>query len=164
MIVVSDTSPISALFLINRLELLPILYGQVVIPPAVKRELQKLETDFGHDLSSLETASWLKTIAVSDGARYLHYRRVLDEGESEALTLVHELTADLLLIDEIRGRKVAESEGIAYVGVLGVLLSAKSKGILVGIRDVLDDLRRIAGFHLGQNLYEAVLQQAGELE
>ena len=163
MIVVSDTSALSALFLIHRLKLLPDLYGEVVVPPAVMNELQKLETDFGHDLSILKAVPWLKIVPVSNRARFLEYRRVLDEGESEALTLMHELSADLLLIDEVRGRKVAHAEGVPFTGVLGVLLSAKSTGLIGNLRQVLDDLKLKAGFRISKDLYEAVLRQAGEL-
>lgn len=129
MIVVSDTSAISALFLIQKLELLSKLYGQVIVPTVVMQELLLLETDFEHDLSSLKSADWLSVVAIQNEILFQKYRAVLDEGESQALVLVKELSADLLLIDEMRGRAVAQAEGIAYTGVLGILLSAKAKGI-----------------------------------
>ena len=162
MIVVSDTSALSALFLVGHLELLPSLYGQVVVPPAVMREILQLESQFGHDLSSLKNASWISVIPVSDIKKVRLYQRVLDKGESEAIVLVVEIAADLLLIDEMRGRKVALSEGIPHTGVLGVLLSAKSKDLLNAIRPVLDALRTETNFRVSQKLYDFVLQQAGE--
>ncbi len=162
MIVVSDTSALSALFLVGQLDLLPFLYGKVVIPPAVMREIIELEIQFGHDLSSLKNASWLSVIPVSDVKKVHAYQQILDEGESEAIVLVLEISADLLLIDEIRGRKVAQSEGIPHTGVLGVLLSAKSKGLLSAIRPILDNLRMEANFRISQKLYDFVLIQAGE--
>lgn len=162
MIVVSDTSALSALFLIEQIDVLPALYGQVIVPPSVMRELLELETKFGKDLSGMKSAPWLTIISVTDTILFQKYRRVLDEGESEALALMHELSADLLLIDEMRGRKIAQSEGIAHTGVLGVLLSAKAKGLLLFIRPVLDDLTIKAGFRLSKDLYETILRQAGE--
>jgi predicted nucleic acid-binding protein len=162
MIVVSDTSALSALFLVDKLDLLPVLYGQVVVPPAVMREILQLEIRFGHDLSGLKTAPWLSVIPVSDLKKVQDYQRVLDEGESEAIVLIMEISADLLLIDEIRGRKVAQSEGILYTGVLGVLLSAKYKGLLNVVRPVLDNLRKDTNFRISQKLYDFVLEQAGE--
>ena len=162
MIVVSDTSALSALFLIEQIDVLPALYGQVIVPPSVMRELLELETKFGKDLSGMKSAPWLTIISVTDTILFQKYRRVLDEGESEALALMHELSADLLLIDEMRGRKIAQSEGIAHTGVLGVLLSAKAKGLLLFIRPVLDDLPIKAGFRLSKDLYETILRQAGE--
>lgn len=163
MIVVSDTSALSALFLIQRIDILPALYGQVIVPPSVMRELLNLETQFGKDLSSLKSASWLSIRPVTNIVLFQKYRRILDEGESEALTLMYELSADLLLIDEMLGRKIAQIEGIAHTGVLGVLLSAKTKGLLPFIRPVLGDLKTMAGFRMSKALYERVLRQAGEL-
>ena len=162
MIVVSDTSALSALFLVGQLDLLPSLYKQVVIPPAVMGEILQLESKFGHDLSSLKNAAWVSVIPVSDVKKVRRYQRVLDEGESEAIVLVIEISADLLLIDEMRGRKVAQSEGIPHTGVLGVLLSAKSKGLLNAVRPVLNNLRSETKFRISQKLYDFVLQQAGE--
>ena len=59
MIVVSDTSPISSLFLIQQQNLLPSIFGQVIIPNHVFSELMILETEFDYDLSELKSASWL---------------------------------------------------------------------------------------------------------
>lgn len=162
MIVVSDTSALSALFLVGQLDLLHSLYGQVVVPPAVMREILRLESQFDHDLSGLKNASWVSVIPVSDVKKVRVYQRALDEGESEAIVLAIEISADLLLIDEMRGRKVAQVEGIPFTGVLGVLLSAKSKGLLDAIRPILDNLHSETKFRISQKLYDFVLQQAGE--
>ncbi len=162
MIVVSDTSALSALFLVGQLDLLPSLYGQVIVPPAVMREILRLESQFGHDLSGLKNASWVAVIPVSDAKKVRVYQYALDEGESEAIVLAIEISADLLLIDEMRGRKVAQSEGIPFTGVLGVLLSAKSKGLLGAVRPILDNLRSETNLRISQRLYDFVLQQAGE--
>lgn len=162
MIVVSDTSALSALFLIGQLDLLPSLYGQVVVPPAVMREILQLEIQFSHDISGLKNAAWLSVIPVSDIKKVRAYQQVLDEGESEAIVLIVEISADLLLIDEIRGRKVAQSEGIPHTGVLGVLLSAKSKGLVDVVRPILDSLRTETNFRISKELYDFVLLQAGE--
>ena len=127
MIVVSDTSAISALIKIGQVELLYRLYGRVIVPSAVWAELTILDIRYGYDLSTLNE-DWFEVVSIRNHELFKQYLSVLDEGESEALVLTQELNADLLLIDEMKGRKVAESIGIRYTGVLGVLLSAKSKG------------------------------------
>jgi hypothetical protein len=59
MLIVSDTSPLSSLFLIEKLELLPALFGKIIIPNKVMEELSVLEKSFQHDLSVLRQATWL---------------------------------------------------------------------------------------------------------
>lgn len=162
MIVVSDTSAISAFILIEKLELLPQLYHRVIVPPAVMAELLLLESRYEHDLSGLE-ADWLEVIPISNHDLFNQYLTILDIGESEALVLAQELKADLLLIDEMKGRKAAEAAGIAYTGVLGVLLSAKSRNLIVAVRPLLDNLIKNAGFHMSPALIRLVLEQANEL-
>jgi uncharacterized protein len=85
MIVVSDTSALSALFLVGQIDILPSLYGQVIVPPAVMWEILQLEETFHHDLSALKNARWLSVIPVSDVDKVKKYRQILDEGESEAM-------------------------------------------------------------------------------
>ena len=162
MIVVSDTSALSALILIEQLDLLPAMYGRVVVPPSVSHELSLLDPQFRHDLTILKNASWLEVISITDLDLFLHYRQLLDEGESEALVLMQELTADLLLFDEMKGRKVAQSAGIAHTGVLGVLLCAKAKGLIPVIQPLLDALLMKAGFRISRVLYDFILQEARE--
>lgn len=163
MIVVSDTSALSALFLIGKLDLLPDLYQKVIVPNAVMDELLELEIGFEHDLTTLKAASWLSTMSIQDKVLFQKYRHILDEGESEALVLMKELNADLLLIDEMAARKVAQAEGISYTGVLGVLLSAKAQGLLFVIQPIMDDLKSLAAFRISEAVYQQVLKEAGEL-
>lgn len=86
----------------------------------------------------------------------------LDPGEAAAIALAIELKADLLLLDERRGRTVASRFGLRFVGLLGVLIEAKQQGYLGAVKPILDDLITRAGFWVSQPLYERVLQAAGE--
>jgi predicted nucleic acid-binding protein len=85
MIVVSDTSPLSSLYLIDQLPLLPAIFGKIIVPEKVWEELLVLETDFGRDLSALKSASWLDVVPASDTAAVFRLQRFLDAGESEAI-------------------------------------------------------------------------------
>jgi uncharacterized protein len=98
MLVVSDTSPISALMQIGRAELLSDLFGAVCVPPAVNAELLRFH-------SSLP--SYVEVRAVADRAHVASLVPRLDLGEAEAIVLAIETQADHLLIDERRGRVIA---------------------------------------------------------
>lgn len=162
MIIVSDTSPLSSLFLIGRLDLLPEIFGEIIVPEKVWEELLILETDFGYDLSVLRSAPWMQVCSVVDDEEVRRLLRFLDAGESQAIVLAKELQADYLLIDEMEGRNIAAVEGLKTIGILGVFIQAKSMGLIQQVRPLMDDLRVLAKFYLHDKLYQAVLRQAGE--
>lgn len=99
MIVVSDTSPITYLHQIERFALLSSLYGEVVIPPAVERELRQAAPL--HD--SLDWSA-LRVVEPKSSVMVASLSASLDLGESEAIIVASEIKADLLLIDEANGR------------------------------------------------------------
>jgi uncharacterized protein len=72
------------------------------------------------------------------------------------------LGADLVLLDERDGRFAAQRFGLQVVGVLGILLEAKSKGHIQSVRPYLDALRQQAGFYIHEKVYQHALQLAGE--
>lgn len=127
MIVVADTSPLNYLILIGVTEILPSLYGRVIVPATVARELE-------HEGSPPLVRTWMAHIPawlevrsdpVSDPA--LAY---LDSGERAALALVQLLKADTLLIDDRIGRREAKRRHIPVTGTLGVLADAHKAGLV----------------------------------
>jgi hypothetical protein len=86
----------------------------------------------------------------------------LDPGEAEAIVLAAEMRADLLLLDERRGRTVAARLGVKHIGLLGVLVDAKRKGFLLAVKPVLDEIMARAGFWVSNRLYVRVLHEVGE--
>lgn len=162
MLVVSDTSPLSSLFLIGQLHLLPAIFGKVVVPEKVWEELTILETDFGYDLSFLKSAPWLELNSPKDASEVWRLEQFLDAGESAAIILAKELHAEYLLIDEREGRKAAVQEGLKTIGVLGVFIQAKSSGLIRQVHPLMLDLQEKANFHIHGDLFAAVLKQAGE--
>lgn len=157
MIVVSDTSPLSYLHRIERLSILKSLYGAVVIPPAVRQEIQAA----GRLHEQLDW-SFIRIIAPVDTKEVDELREHLDRGESEAIVVARELKADLLLIDERSGREIAKAMGVPRIGLLGVLLEAKSRGLIRSVAQELGRLEAATNFRLHPTVRAEVLRLANE--
>ena len=159
MIVVSDTSPITNLAAVGQLDLLRQIYGRVIIPEAVFQELTVVG---GHHPGAVaQQLDWIETRSVSNRLLVNVLRVDFDDGEAEAIALAQEMAADLLLIDEHLGRAVATRLGIRIIGLLGVLIEAKHRGLVQEVKPLVDTLMNL-GFHVKQDLYQRVLQAAGE--
>ena len=161
MIIVCDTSPINNLAAINQLYLLQQLYGTVIIPESVYREL----TDPSFPVAGateVKTFDWIQTLAVRDRALVEALSSELDIGEAEAIALAVEIRADQVLIDEHRGRLVAARFNIRYTGILGILVEAKSQGLISDVKPLLDALINQAGFWIAKPLYDRVLRLTDE--
>lgn len=153
MIVVSDTSPITALLTVGQIELLHRLYGDVKIPPAVSEELRAYH---------VELPDFIQTVSVGYDPLLDHLQETLDRGEAEAIVLAKSLKADLLLMDEALGRQAARLEHMPVIGLMGVLLIAKKKGLLVSVRNLVERLEAEAGFYLSRAVKVQVFAAAGE--
>ncbi|BAU12239.1 hypothetical protein LEP3755_27680 [Leptolyngbya sp. NIES-3755] len=125
MSVISDTSPICYLILIEQIDLLPRLYGQIIIPEAVQRELQAFNTPLTVQQWISQPPSWLTIQALSYPPDPALSR--LDPGEQDAIALAEELNARLLLIDERYGRRIALQRGLQIIGIIGLLDEAATQ-------------------------------------
>ena len=162
MIIVSDTSPITSLAAINRLNLLQQLYGNIIIPEAVYRELTEVSTPVPGTREVL-SADWIQVRSPIGGSLVATLKALpLDDGESEAIVLAMELNAELLLIDERRGRTEASRQGLRITGLLGVLIEAKTRGAIAEVKPIIHALIETAEFRVSQTLYHRVLQIVGE--
>jgi predicted nucleic acid-binding protein len=160
-IIVSDTSPINNLAEINQLHLLHQLYGTVLIPEAVFQEL----TDPSFPVAGateVQTFDWIQTLTVSDRTLVEAMSNELDIGEAEAIALAVEIQADQVLIDERRGRLVANRLNLRCIGILGILVEAKSQGLIAEVKPLLDALVNEAGFWVAEPLYNSILRLVGE--
>lgn len=158
MIVVSDTSPLSNLLIIGRLELLREIFGRVMIPGAVAAELDVIE----HHRRKLLQQDWISIVEISDRQLFNLLRRNLDRGEAEAITLSIELSADYLLIDELAGRHEARDRGIRIIGVAGILVEAKRLGLIELVKPEIEKLLLVARFRLSPQLVTEVLESVNE--
>jgi len=158
MLIVSDASPIIALAVCDKLNLLDKLFDRVCIPQAVFDELAVPDKPKSRDI-----VEWAKdkVIQIKNNAVIAVLSMNLDIGEAEALALYWETTADFLLIDEKRGRIIAHRNGIKTIGTIGILLLSKQKGFITSIKFYLDLLIQ-NGFHLSEVFYRQILERAGE--
>ena len=147
-LVVTDTSCLIALDRVGRLDLLPTLFS-VLAPPAVVAE-------FGR------RPDWLAVRPAPDADRVAELLLEVDLGEAEAIALALTVPDVELLIDEARGRRVAQRLGLQTTGTAGVLLEAKRQGQISAVAPLLDALVRDHGFHLSDRLHEQVLREGGE--
>lgn len=163
MFVVSDTSVISNLAIIGRLEILKNLHESVVIPKVVRLELNELENpDAEAQILQGIAEGWLE-IAELTGEE-LEYAETLQlhAGEAHAITIAKHRKARLLCIDEKNGRAVAESLNIPTRGLLGFLLDEKLAGRLDAVKPCLEELDQKARFFMTKSLVSRVLELAGE--
>lgn len=161
MIVISDTSAIVNLAVVGRLEILRQLYGKVLIPQAVRQEASMANPAVLRQTNLLNLA-WIETAMVTNQPLLAAIQPQLDAGEAEAVVLAVETKADLLLMDERRGRRVAADLGVHVIGLIGVLLEAKHQKLIPAVKPVLDELIARAGFWVSRTLYERTVQAAGE--
>lgn len=159
MIVISDTTPIVSLIKISRIDLLEKLFGEVCIPEAVFRELTT-NTIFESEAEVVQNSPFLKTIPVKNrkSLEILQAASGLDDGESEAIILADELKSDILVIDERKGRKVAQKLGITITGTIGILIQAHDEKIISteDIKIYLEQLRN-SNIRLSDSLIQEAL-------
>jgi predicted nucleic acid-binding protein len=155
MIIVSDTSPLNYLILIDYEDVLPILFGQIIIPAAVLNELQHTRTPEKIKNWIDAKPAWLEVRSVSISPK--NKLENLDYGEREAIFLAEELGAEAILIDEKDGRREAAKLGFIIIGTLSVLDRAAQTG-LISFAEAIDRLRRTP-FREPKQIVEALLKK-----
>ncbi|MFN8473097.1 MAG: DUF3368 domain-containing protein [Anaerolineae bacterium] len=161
MIAVSNTSPLTNLAAIGQFGLLHRLFGNICIPEAVWDELNAGDHSWP-GRNEVAQSAWVQHHATQNHPLVTALLRDLDRGEAESIALAIELEADLILLDEKEGRRAAQRLGLRVVGVVGVLLQAKTAGLLDRVQPHLDALRQVAGFYLSESVYHHALLLAEE--
>lgn len=161
MIVVSDTSPIINLATVEHLHLLPELFTEIVIPTAVFNEVAGPGNN-EPGAKELKEASWVKVRSVPAQPLLPQLLHDLDQGEAAAIVLALDIKAEYVLIDETLGRKIALSYNLQPLGVLGILLLAKQRELIVAVTPLMDRLRQEANFYIESKLYQHIKGLAKE--
>jgi predicted nucleic acid-binding protein len=158
LIVVSNSTILIGLARINKLDLLKKLFSKVYIPDAVFNELTQVEKA---DASEIKKASYLIQKTPKDTKEVSLLLGNLDRSEAEVLALSKELNADLVLIDEEKARKVVVLAGFEVMGLMGVLLTGKRKGLLKSIKPLIEELKK-KKFRVAEEIIADILKSAGE--
>jgi predicted nucleic acid-binding protein len=148
-VAVFDSSSLIISWQIERLELLPQLFTEIVVPAAVRREVEP---------SVGTLPPWIRERPAPKPPREA---LALGAGELEAIALALGLSADFVVLDDLPGRRVATSLGLVVTGSAGLLLRAHDLGLIRSIRPDLDAMVA-AGLYISSRLYHEVLEAAGE--
>jgi predicted nucleic acid-binding protein len=153
MIVISDTSPINYLVLIDEIELLPTLFGTIIFPRAVLSELQRVEAPHQVKTWLATNPTWLELRTASA----IDPTISLGAGECEAISLAKEINADLVLIDHRKARQAAIERGLRVAGTLNILELASFKN-LIELTTAFDKLHQ-TNFRVAQALLDEALER-----
>ena len=148
-IIISDTSCLIALSKIEKLDLLQDLYQEIIVTNDIYQE-------FGSSLPD-----WIIITEVKDKQTQRDLEEQLDKGESSSIALALEIDNATLIIDEIKGRKIAQSLNIDIIGTIGIILLAGKKGL---ISDVIGTVLRLVnkGFRLSDKLINKIIERYGQ--
>jgi len=155
LVVIADTSPLNYLTLIGEIDLLPKLFGRIIVPAAVFDELANQGSPAVVRAWAAKMPTWLEV--KPDPERSSAFTSALDEGERAAIALAGALAADLILMDDRDGVAFARAQGFAVTGTLGVLDLAAQRG-LINLAQAFTKLKATS-FHYRQGLLDALLAQ-----
>lgn len=151
-LVIADTGPVNYLILIGHIDLLPRLFQRVILPTAVKDELDDINAPGAVRAWMGSPPAWLEILDLRGPAP-----ATLDEGEAAVIALAVFLHADMVLMDERKGVKYARNQGLRVTGTLGLLDFAAQAGFV----DFTEAVRRLrlTTFRSPEVLLEAMLRK-----
>lgn len=156
-IIVSNTGPLIALSLVERLDILRRIFSRVVISQAVHEEILE-GAQKGVGIKAYLRADWIEVHNVTAPQDVL-LRNVLDSGEASVVQLSREIGSDYLLIDERKGRKIARSiYGIRVVGTARIIVEARKRGLVSDARKLINDMRA-GGYWIHEDIVNRVLME-----
>jgi predicted nucleic acid-binding protein len=148
--VISDTSTLILFHKIDEFNLLEKVYGELITTPEIAEE-------FGENLPD-----WIKIQAVLDKKYQSFLETQVDHGEASAIALATEYNDNvLLLLDDLKARKLAIRLKFKITGTLGVIHRAKQLSIISKVKPLIDKLM-LTDFHIADNIIEEILKLNNE--
>lgn len=160
-LIISNTTPLINFAEIGRMDVLEALFGRLIIPPSVVRELSAKSMLFPA-AAQVPSLSFVSVLAPASQLLVSSLAGRLHPGEAECLALAMEHPGSLLILDDLAAREHATSSHLRFTGTRGCLAEAKKRGLLAAIAPVLDDLRSKARFWIAEDLADRMLRDAGE--
>jgi predicted nucleic acid-binding protein len=162
-LVISNSTPLVYLAALGDFELLRELFGEIVIPSAVFREVVVGGANLPVARAVAQAQDqWIHVRKPVDISVVNALGESLDAGESEALALAKELEPEALLMDDSDGVRHAVALGLNVIRTPGIYRLAKEKGFVPAVAPKLAELRA-AGFWLSDEHYRMILQSIGEV-
>lgn len=158
--VVVNTTPLIALSRVGQLGILKKVYGEVIIPEAVYRELS-IKEDSVCKRAVDSSLDWIRVDKIKNQMAKSMYKTQLHDGEVEVMILAKEITADVVIIDDANAKKHAKYLELPVTGTLGVLIKAKKEGYVGELKPILQQMVE-CGIYISQGLIEWCLKQTGE--
>ncbi len=148
-VIISDTSTLILLHKIEELSILYNVYGEIITTPEVVDE-------FGEELPS-----WLKVQSVADKKYQKLLETQIDYGEASAIALAMEFSDVLLLLDDLKARKLAKKLQLKFTGTLGVIYKAKQMNVIEKVKPILDKLL-LSNFRISDQIVQEILKLSNE--
>ena len=158
--VVVNTTPLIALSHVGQLDVLKRLYGEIIIPEAVYRELS-IKTESICKKAVDNSLEWIRIKSINNEMAKAMYKTQLHDGEVEVMILSKEIAADVVIIDDANAKKHAKYLGLPVTGTLGVLIKAKREGYINELKPIFSQMVE-NGIYISQSLMESCLKQVGE--
>ncbi|MDD6811034.1 MAG: DUF3368 domain-containing protein [Lachnospiraceae bacterium] len=159
--VVVNTTPLIALSNVGQMEILKKLYGEIMIPEAVYRELSVKEESICKKTVDC-SLDWIQVNKIKNQMAKSMYKTQLHDGEVEVMILAKEIEADVVIIDDANAKKHAKYLELPVTGTLGVLIKAKQEGYVDELKPILYQMVQ-NGIYISQSLIEMCLKQVGEI-
>ncbi len=150
-VIISDTSCLIILHKIGELDLLHKVYGSVTTTPEVAKEFVD------------ELPVWIKIESVADLKYQEFLTTQIDLGEASAIALATEKADPLLLLDDLKARRLAIKLNMKVTGTLGVISKAKQMGIIERIKPIIEKLR-VTNFRISETVITELLTIHNENE
>lgn len=158
-IIIADSSPLIGLARIGRLGVLPQMAKRIVVPSAVHVEVTSARVE-APGAAEVAALAWIEVLD-ADPAVVAPLLILLGRGEAEAIALAQRESAAVLLMDDLRARKLADRLGLRRMGTVALLGQAKREGLIPKLKPALDALVANDIF-IRQELIDAALKEAGE--